>query len=106
MSAESLLKMMLSFIPSTWNIVVSTIVFLLAFWYLQKGLNKSNKPKTAARGIGVIVLAFVLSSVSGWLVDWALLKLGGPQPKPYMQQILEKMIEGAGIDLNDKVLPE
>ncbi len=98
---ESLLKMMLSFIPSTWNIVVSTIVFVLAVWYLQKWLNKSDKPKSAVRGVGLVVLAFVLSSVSGWLTDYTLVKFDGPQPKPYLRQLLEKMIEDAGI-----VLPE
>jgi hypothetical protein len=98
---ESLLKMTLSFIPSTWNIVISSIVFVLAIWVLQKRPHKSDKPKTAARGFGVVLLAFALSSGSGVLVDWALVKFGGPQPKPYLRQLLEQMIEDAGI-----VLPE
>jgi hypothetical protein len=96
-----LLKTTLALIPSTWNIVISSIVFVLAILYLQKRLNQSDKPKTAARGFCVVLLAFALSSGSGVLVDWALVTFGGPQPKPYLRQLLEQMIEDAGI-----VLPE
>lgn len=96
---ESLLKWILANIPSTWNILISTIVFVAAFWYLQKWLKKSNKPKSAVRGIGVIVLAYALSVGAGVLVDKALLKFDGPQPKSHMQLMLEKMIEDAGIVL-------
>jgi hypothetical protein len=101
MSPESLLKWMLSYIPSTWNIVISTIVFALAVWYLQKWINKAGQAKSAVRGVGLIVLAFALSWGSGEVVDWALVKIDGPQPKPYLRQMLENMIEDAGV-----VLPE
>jgi membrane protein implicated in regulation of membrane protease activity len=98
---ESMLKMMLANFPSTWNVVISTIVFVLAIWYLQKWLNKSDQPKSAARGIAVFVLASVLSWGSGVLIDWALVKIDGPQPKSYLQKMLEKMIEDAGINLEN-----
>jgi predicted PurR-regulated permease PerM len=99
MSAESLLAMLLSYIPSTWNIVVSTIVFVLAFWYLQKWLNKSDKPKTAARGIGVIVLAFVLSTVSGVLVDLVREQMYGPEPMSQIEKEVRQQLEDSGITL-------
>lgn len=96
---ESLLKWILANFPSTWNVLISTIVFVVVVWYLQKWLSRSDKPKSAPRGLGVVMLAFVLSSASGVLVDWALVKFDGPQPKPHMQLILEQMIENAGIIL-------
>jgi hypothetical protein len=98
---ESLLKMTLSLIPSTWNIVISSIVFVLAILFLQKWMNKSDQTKSAGRGFAVFALAFALSWGSGWLVDYALLTFDGPQPKSFLQQLLEKQIADAGIVLPD-----
>jgi hypothetical protein len=73
-------------LPSVWNLVISTIVFIAAAWYLRRYLDAQGIPHSAVRGLLVFVLAYIVSWGSGEATDWVQLKLEGPtkseQPAP------------------------
>ncbi|MDI1293727.1 MAG: hypothetical protein PSV18_13415 [Methylobacter sp.] len=67
-------------LPSTWNLVISTIVFFIAARYLHRYLNDQGIPKGMTRGMLVFSLASLVSWGSGEMVDWTQEKIEGPQP--------------------------
>ena len=81
-------------LPSMWNLVISTIAFSIAAWYIHRYMNAQGIPKGMARGI----LAFTLSSLISWGVgegvDWAQDKIEGqPTAKPSdgLSQLLKEV---------------
>lgn len=58
-------------LPSMWNIIISTIVFVITAWYFHCLLDEYGLPKGMTRGLLVFVLAYIVSWASGELVDWA-----------------------------------
>lgn len=64
-------------LPSIWNIIVSTLVFIVAAWYLRRYLDAQGIPHSMARGLVVFVLAYIASWGSGEATDWVQLKLDG-----------------------------
>ena len=55
-----------------WNIIISTIVFFIAAWYIRRYLEEHGIPKGMTRGLLVFVLSYVVSWGAGrW---WAGLK--------------------------------
>ncbi|MGZ4976440.1 MAG: hypothetical protein ACXV8O_04735 [Methylobacter sp.] len=66
-------------LPSIWNLVISTIVFLIAAKYLHRYLDVQGIPKGMTRGLLVFSLAYLASWGSGEMVDWAEEKIAGPQ---------------------------
>ena len=79
-------------LPSTWNIVISTIVFIIAAWYLHRQLDSHGMPKGMMRGLLVFVLAYVVSWASGELVDWSREKMYGPEPASEAQKQLDEAL--------------
>lgn len=67
-------------LPSIWNMVISTIVFIIAAWYFHRYLDGHGIPKGMTRGISVFVLAYFVSWAAGVAVDWAQEKIEGPRP--------------------------
>lgn len=65
--------------PSIPNLIVSTIVFFIALWYINRYLDDQEIGKGATRSILVFVLASAVSWGSGEMVDWAEIKIKGPQ---------------------------
>ena len=57
--------------PSMWNLVISTIVFFFAAWYIHRYLDEQGIPKGPTRGILVLVVASLLSWGAGYFVDMA-----------------------------------
>ena len=55
--------------PSMWNLVISTIVFFLAAWYIHRYLDEQGIPKGPTRGMLVLVVASLLSWGAGYFVD-------------------------------------
>lgn len=55
--------------PSMWNLVISTIVFFIAAWYIHRYLDEQGIPKGPTRGILVLVIASLLSWGAGYFVD-------------------------------------
>jgi hypothetical protein len=66
-------------LPSLWNLIISTIVFLIAAKYLHRYLEEQGLPKGMTRGILVFTLASLVSWGSGEMVDWTQEKIQGPQ---------------------------
>lgn len=79
-------------IPSVWNVVISTIVFVIAAWYLHRSLDEHGMPKGFTRGLLVFVLAYVVSWASGELVDWSREKMYGPEPVSEAQKELDEAL--------------
>ena len=67
-------------LPSLWNLIISTVVFFVAAWYLRRALDEQGIPKGMTRAISVFALASLVSWGAGALVDWTQEKIEGPQP--------------------------
>ncbi len=72
-------------LPSAWNLVISTIVFVIAARYLHRYLEAQGIPKGLSRGMMVFILAYAASWGSGEMVDWVQEKIEGPQPQAVAQ---------------------
>ena len=66
-------------LPSLWNLIISTVVFFIAAWYLNRHLDRQAIVKGMTRGVLVFVLASLVSWGAGEIVDWAQIKIEGPQ---------------------------
>jgi hypothetical protein len=62
-------------LPTVWNLIISTLVFIAAAWYLHLYLDKQGVEKGMSRKLLVFVLASLVSWGSGEVVDW----VQGPQ---------------------------
>ncbi len=72
-------------LPSLWNLIVSTVVFILAAWWIRKWLEDMGIAKNMMRGFIIFVLAYAASWASGEAVDWVHEKAYGfaaSQPPP------------------------
>jgi hypothetical protein len=86
-------------IPSIWNIIISTIVFVIAAWYIRRYLESQGLPKGMTRGLLVFILAYAASYASGELVDWTREEFYGPEPVSQTQQELNELLNASGIAL-------
>ncbi len=84
-------------LPSMWNIIISTIVFVIAAWYFRRLLDAHGIPKGMTRGLVVLVLAYVVSWASGEVVDWVQEKIYGPQPVSQTSEDLNQLLKDSGI---------
>ena len=67
-------------LPSLWNLIISSLVFIIAVWYLHRYLEEQGLHKGMMRGTLVFALASLASWGSGEMVDWTQEKIMGPQP--------------------------
>lgn len=81
-------------LPSMWNLIISTIVFFIAAWYINHYLDEQGIPKGMTRSLSVFVLTSLVSWGSGELVDWT----QGPQPASKtssdLSQLLKTVVTG------------
>jgi hypothetical protein len=63
-------------LPSLWNLIISTIMFFVAAWYIHRYLDEREIPKGMSRNLLVFALASLVSWGSGEVVD----KFQGEQP--------------------------
>jgi hypothetical protein len=61
------------------NLIISTIVFFVAAWFVNRYLDGQEIPKGMTRGVLVFMLASLMSWGAGAMVDWAQFKIEGPQ---------------------------
>jgi len=83
-------------LPSIWNLVISTIVFFMAVWYIRRYLEEQGIPKGMTRGLLVFILAFLVSWGAGEAVDWVQEKIAGPQPAAQTSDDLQRLLKDAG----------
>jgi len=74
------------------NLIVSTIVFFIAAWYISRYLNGQEIPKGMTRSMLVLVLASLVSWGAGAAVDWT----QGPQPAAQNMEDLSQLLKAAG----------
>jgi hypothetical protein len=76
------------------SLIISTIVFFVASWYIKRYLDEQEIPKGMTRG----VLIFTLSASASWgaaaLVDWAQVNIAGPQAASQTSGDLSKLLKG------------
>ena len=61
------------------SLIISTIVFFIAAWFANRHLDELEITKGMTRGVLVFVLASLVSWGTGEAVDWAQVKIEGPQ---------------------------
>jgi len=52
------------------SLVISTVVFLMAAYFIKRYLENMGIPKSMARGLVVFCLAILISYGVAWIVDW------------------------------------
>lgn len=76
-------------LPSIWNLVVSTTVFIIVVGYTNRFLNARGIHKGTTRGLSVFALAYLLSWGGGELADWAVGTPAAVQPTAEISQLLK-----------------
>jgi hypothetical protein len=61
------------------SLIISTIVFFIAAWFAKRWLDEQGIPSGMTRSVVVFVLASMVSWGAGDVVDWAQVKIEGPQ---------------------------
>jgi 4-amino-4-deoxy-L-arabinose transferase-like glycosyltransferase len=84
--------------PSMWNLVIFTIVFFAAAWYIHRYLDEQGIPKGTTRGILVLVVASLLSWGAGYFVDMA---VGKPESSQAVTKSgVAQLMKAAGNQVN------
>ena len=83
-------------LPSVWNLVISSLVFIVAARYCQRYLEVQGLPCSMTRGLLVFIFASFVSWGSGELVDWTEEKIAGPQPVVQAPDELSQLLKILG----------
>lgn len=78
------------------NLILSTIVFFVAAWFINHYLDTQGIPKGMTRGVLVLVLASLVSWGAGEMVDWAQVKIEGPQAAAQTSDDLSRLLKAVG----------
>ncbi len=78
------------------NLIISTIVFFVAAWFTNRYLDEQGIPKGMTRGVLVLVLASLVSWGAGEMVDWAQVKIEGPQAATQTSGDLSQLLKAVG----------
>ena len=78
------------------NLVISTIVFFVAAWFVNRYLDDLEIAKGLTRGVLVFLLAFFASWGAGAIVDWVQVKVEGPQAMAQDSVDLSRLLKAAG----------
>ena len=79
-------------LPSMWNLIISTIVFFIAAWYIHRYLEENGIPNGMTRSLLVFVLASIVSWGAGEVVDW----VHGAQPAAQTTSDLSQLLKAVG----------
>lgn len=78
------------------NLIISTIAFFVAAWFVNRYLDEQEIAKGLTRGVLVFLLAFLVSWGAGEIVDWAQVKIEGPQAAAQDSVDISKILKAAG----------
>lgn len=78
------------------NLTISTIVFFIAAWFLNRYLDEQGIPKGMTRSLLVLVLASLVSWGAGEVTYWAQVKIEGPQAATQTPGDLSRLLKAAG----------
>lgn len=83
-------------LPSIWNLIASTIVFLIAMHYLRKWLSQNGLPAGMTRGLLVFLIASIIAWPAGEAADWLHHQLTGElvkqsPPSAELSHLLEQL---------------
>lgn len=78
------------------NLIISTIVFFVAAWFANRYLDELEITKGMTRGVLVLVLASLVSWGAGEMVDWAQVKIEGPQAAAQTSGDLSQLLKAVG----------
>ncbi|HZW87422.1 MAG TPA: hypothetical protein VFF41_08205 [Gallionella sp.] len=78
------------------NIVISTIVFFIAAWYINRQLDEQEINRGMTRGVLVFFLASLVSWGAGEIVDWTEVKIEGPQAASTLPTDLSQVLKLVG----------
>ncbi len=78
------------------NLLISTLLFFVAAWYLNRYLDEQGIPKGVTRGMLVFTLAAMVAWGGGTIADWAQIKVSGPQANLQKSSDLSQLLKSAG----------
>ena len=78
-------------LPSMLNLVISTLVFFIAAWYIRRYLDEQGIDKGLTRSVLVFSLASLVSWGAGEAVDWT----QGPQAATHTSGDLSQLLKAA-----------
>jgi hypothetical protein len=76
-----------------WNLIVSTLVFFIAVWYIRRYLDDQGIPKGMTRSMLVFVLASLAAWGAGEMADWADETIAGPQATAQTPNDLSQLLQ-------------
>jgi len=79
-----------------WSLIISTIAFFMAVWYIRRYLEEQGIPKGMTRGLLVFILAILVSWEAGEAADWAQQTLDGPQPEAQTTDDWKRLVKKSG----------
>lgn len=84
-------------LPSIWNLIISTVVFIGAVWYIRRYMDAQGIPKGITRSILVFAVAYAVSWGAGEIVDWTQEKISGPQVAVTNSGDLTQLLKTTGL---------
>ena len=78
------------------SLIISTIVFFIAAWYINSYLDEQEIAKGMTRGMMVFTLAALVSYGTAALVNWSQEKIEGPQAEAQHSEDLSLILKEAG----------
>lgn len=83
-------------LPSIWNLIISTIVFFIALWYIRRYLDDQGIPKGMTRSLLTFTFAYLVSWGAGEAVDWVQVKIEGPKAVVQSSGDLSELLKAVG----------
>lgn len=83
-------------LPSIWNLLISTMVFFIAAWYIRRYLDEHGIPRGVTRGVLAFTLASLVSWGAGEAADWMQDKIEGPQAVAQTPDDLSQLLKVMG----------
>lgn len=80
-------------LPSIWNLIISTVMFFVAVWYIRRFLDEHDIRKGMTRSVLIFVLAYMVSWITGMTVDWMQEQIEGPKSETQIPNDLAPLLK-------------